>query len=294
MALKVIIIVATAGRREIVDRFLQHLEKQRRPPNEVIVSAPDRSHVGSYQTQHFPTSYLFGRMGLTTQRNLGLESALGRCDVITFFDDDFLPADDYLEQVETGFEGNHDWTVVMGQAIHDGAKTPGLSFDEGLAKLRAAELGRTRQDVPQVSDHYAAYGCNMSIRATCVGSVRFDERLVLYGWQEDIDFASQLRRRGRVVKVSSLIGVHLGTKSGRVSGIRFGYSQLVNPAYLIRKGTMPIGFAVELMGRNFVANLLRSLWPEAHVDRRGRLKGNLLAACHLLRGRIEPEHILNL
>jgi len=294
MALKVIIIVATAGRREIVDRFLQHLETQRRPPDEVVVSAPDGSHIGSYLTKHFPTSYIFGKIGLTAQRNIGLESALGRCDVITFFDDDFLPADDYLEQLECGFEGNHDWAVVMGRVIHDGAKAPGLSFDEGLAKLRAAEVGRSPQDVPQVSDHLGAYGCNMSIRASRVGCVRFDERLVLYGWQEDMDFTSQLRRRGRVVKVSTLVGVHLGTKSGRVSGVRLGYSQLVNPAYLIRKGTMPIGFAVELMGRNLAANLVRSIWPEAHVDRRGRLKGNLLAACHLLRGKIEPEHILNL
>jgi GT2 family glycosyltransferase len=294
MALKVIIIVATAGRREIADCFLQHLETQRRPPDEVVVSAPNRSHVGSYQTKHFPTSYVFGKMGLTAQRNLGIESALGRCDVITFFDDDFLPAEDYVEQVESGFEGNRGWTVVMGRAVHDGAKTRGLSFDEGLAKLRAAQVRRLRQDVTQVSDHIGAYGCNMSIRASCVGDVRFDERLVLYGWQEDIDFTSQLRRRGRVVGVSSLIGVHLGARSGRVSGVRFGYSQLVNPAYLIRKGTMPVGFAVELMGRNLAANLLRSIWPEAHVDRRGRLKGNLLAAYHLLKGRIEPEHILNL
>src|SRR5262249_38322944 len=119
MALKVIVIVATAGRKEISDRLLQHLENQTNPPDEVIVSAPDPSHVGTYQTKHFPTSHVFGTMGSTAQRNLGLASALGRCDVITFFDDDFLPADDYLEQLKSGFEGNHDWTVVMGRTIHD-------------------------------------------------------------------------------------------------------------------------------------------------------------------------------
>jgi hypothetical protein len=117
---------------------------------------------------------------------------------------------------------------------------------------------------------------------------------VLYGWQEDIDFTSQLKRFGRVVGLTTLIGVHLGAKSGRESGVRLGYSQVVNPVYLMRKGTVPAKFALEMIGRNLAANTIKSIWPEPYADRRGRLKGNLLAASHLIRGRIEPEHILNL
>ena len=48
------------------------------------------------------------------------------------------------------------------------------------------------------------------------------------------------------------------------------------------------------MARNIAANLVRSLWPESYVDRRGRLRGNLLAMLHVLPGRIEPEYILKL
>jgi hypothetical protein len=132
------------------------------------------------------------------------------------------------------------------------------------------------------------------MRADQIGALRFDERLVLYGWQEDIDFTSQLGRYGRIVSLSSLIGVHLGVKGGRLSGVRHGYSQVINPVYLLRKGTMPVGFAVDLIARNVAANVARCVWPEPYVDRRGRLKGNLLAAYHLLRGRIEPEYVLNL
>jgi hypothetical protein len=117
---------------------------------------------------------------------------------------------------------------------------------------------------------------------------------VLYGWQEDIDFTSQLRRYGRVVGFNTIIGVHLGLKAGRVSGVRFGYSQIANPTYLISKGTVPATFALDLMARNIAANLLRSLWPEPWIDRRGRLRGNLLAVGHLMMGRIEPEYILKI
>ena len=293
-ALKLIIIIATAGRKHCVDGLLRHLEAQTRPPDAVVISAPDESHADSCKRYSFPVTYVFGKMGLTAQRNLGLEQALGRCDIITFFDDDFLPAEDYLEQLEEVFDKHPDLAVVSGHAVHDGAKTPGLSFDEGLSKLRAAEIGRSPERVPQTSDHVGAYGCNMSVRAAQVGSVRYDEQLVLYGWQEDIDFTTQLRRCGRVVRVSTLIGVHLGVKSGRVSGVRFGYSQLVNPVYLVRKGTMPVSFALGLMSRNVTANIVRSLWPEPYIDRVGRLKGNLLALFHLCRGKIEPEHILTL
>lgn len=207
-------------------------------------------------------------------------------------DDDFLPADDYLHTLLAAFERLQDCSVISGNVVLDGAQGPGLSFEEGLAALRRAEASRDL--VLQITDHIGAYGCNMSARARHIGNVRFDERLPLYGWQEDIDFTSRIRRHGRVVSLSSLIGVHLGAKSGRSSGERLGYSQVVNPIYLVKKGTMPTRFAANLVGRNVAANLAKSVWPEPHIDRRGRLKGNLLAAYHLLTGRVEPEHILKL
>ena len=99
---------------------------------------------------------------------------------------------------------------------------------------------------------------------------------------------------GRVVECNTIISVHLGLKAGRVSGVRFGYSQIVNPIYLINKGTVPAAVALDLVARNIAANLIRSVWPEPWIDRRGRLRGNLLAACHLVMGRIEPEYILKI
>ena len=40
--------------------------------------------------------------------------------------------------------------------------------------------------------------------------------------------------------------------------------------------------------------LLRSLAPEPWVDRRGRLRGNLIAIADLLRGRMHPLRVLDL
>ena len=57
---------------------------------------------------------------------------------------------------------------------------------------------------------------------------------------------------------------------------------------------MPVRFALELMTRNIIVNLVRSAWPEPYVDRRGRLRGNLLAVWHVPMGGIEPEYILKI
>jgi GT2 family glycosyltransferase len=290
--MKLAVIVPTLGRGGQVARLLKHLERQHRPPDEVILSAPDETHIEPYEAGTFKVSVIFGRRGLAAQRNAALAPALRHFDIITFFDDDFVPADDYLDLVAKGFKEHPEWVVAMGRVVRDGATNAGLQWPEALEALRISKA-RAKAD-PHVVEHVGAYGCNMSMRASAIGDLRFDERLVLYGWQEDIDFTSQMRRKGLVVGLSWVHGVHLGLKSGRVSGKRFGYSQVANPIYLIRKGTVPATFALPLMGRNIAANVVKSLRPEPYVDRRGRLWGNLLALRHVLSGRIEPEYILRL
>lgn len=290
--MKLAVIIPTLGRSGQVARLLEYLGGQTRLPDEVILSAPDATHVELPDNCPFPLSRVLGPIGSAAQRNTALGPSLDRFDIITFFDDDFVPSAQYLEQIEQAFAGNDGWAVVMGRVVRDGANNAGLTWDDAEAALRDAD-GR-KPSGPPVVDHVGAYGCNMSVRASLVGDLRFDERLVLYGWQEDIDFTSQLRSRGRVVCVTSITGVHLGIKAGRVSGKRFGYSQVANAIYLIRKGAVPASFALPLMFRNITANLLKSFWSEPYVDRRGRLSGNALAILHVAMGRIEPEYILRM
>lgn len=290
--MRLAVIIPTLGRKEQLARLLAYLGGQTRLPDEVILSAPDSTHVELPASYPFPVSPVFGPKGLAAQRNSALATSLACFDVITFFDDDFVPSANYLEQVEKAFEEHDNWAVVMGNVVRDGASNAGLTWQDAEAALREAD--GEGADEPSVVDHVGAYGCNMSLRSSLVGDLRFDERLVLYGWQEDIDFTSQMRSRGRVVCVTSIKGVHLGIKTGRVSGERFGYSQVANPIYLIRKGSVPASFALPLMFRNIAANLAKSLRPEPYVDRRGRLRGNMLAILHVAMGRIEPEYILKI
>ena len=97
----------------------------------------------------------------------------------------------------------------------------------------------------------------------------FDEQLPLYGWLEDVDFSRSIARYGRSVRVEGARGVHLGVKSGRQPGLRLGYSQVANPAYLIRKGTMSKARAIAQIGRNILAKRAALLLNDRSIDRLG-------------------------
>lgn len=291
MALSHAVIIPTYGRRDVLARLLRWLGKQTRLPDEVIISTTDETQVPDVETR-FPVSTVFGMKCISVQRNRGLEKAIGRFDLITYLDDDLIPAADYLERAGRALAQNPGWAVVMGNIIWDGAATGEIPWADGVEALRTAEACGNADS--RAFDQVGAQGGNMTIRTAMIGELRFDERLALYSWQEDIDFTTQLGRRGRVVCLPAIRSVHMAVRGGRVSGMRFGYSQVANPVYLLRKGTMPAGFALKLMARNIAANTVRSIRPETHIDRRGRLRGNLMALGHLLKGRVDPEYILEI
>jgi hypothetical protein len=292
--MKIAVGIATAGRPKVLSETIRIIGRQSRPPDQLwICPAKPEDYEPVAGLSSTPISTVTGAVGSCAQRNLIL-SAIAGMDIVVFFDDDFFPADDYLEQIEILFAGSPDIVAASGRPIEDGASGPGLTVEHGLSVI--ADSRSVQSGANRVAETTGTYGCNMAFR---LGPIRernllFDENLPLYGWQEDIDFSTRLASCGRIVEASSLRGVHLGFKAGRTSGLRFGYSQIANPVYLIRKGTMPRGFALTLMLRNVAANLRGSLSPEPWIDRRGRLKGNFLAMRDILTGQMSPQRILQL
>lgn len=292
--LKVAVVVATTGRPDVLPMLISRLADQTTRPDIVIISAVTAADVGDIQTGHPEVRLIYGRKGLCAQRNRALESLAPDLDVIVFFDDDFVPSIYWLETLLDVMDSHPDIACVTGHVLADGIKGPGISPDEGLALIQrfdqalAPRLEEERRSM-RIRPVSAPYGCNMAFRRMLVADLRFDERLPLYGWQEDRDFGHFAGRRGRRVWISALHGAHLGVKSGRTNGLRFGASQILNPLYMLGKGSMSPLTAARFMGSNFAANLLGSIRPEPHVDRRGRLRGNLVALGQVLRGRIEPE-----
>jgi hypothetical protein len=281
--------IATVGRPRLLGAVVDELTRQARRPDRIVVCAPTSDDVMGIEASSL-IEIVVGPRGLTRQRNAILER-VEDYDVLQFFDDDFISAATYLAEIERGFAAWPDIVMATGNVVADGIIGPGLGIDE--ARRLLANVAPGASSIEPVAN---GYGCNMAVRLSAVREVkgRFDERLPLYGWLEDVDFSRQLARIGRIVRLGAARGVHLGIKQGRQSGVRLGYSQIANPIYLSRKGTCPWPQALYIMSRNVAMNLARSLRPEPYVDRAGRVVGNLTAMRDLVVGRLDPQRILEL
>jgi GT2 family glycosyltransferase len=288
--IRIAIVVATLGRPEEVGHLLERLGRQTLQPSAVVLSVESDADLPPGLADG--VRKVAGPRGSSVQRNRGIDLVQDDCDLIAFFDDDFLPSDRALEGMAALFRDNPDVVGATGWVLADGITTGGIDYARALGIVTAFDqappvAARIERDVR------GAYGCNMAFRASVIGDLRFDENLPLYGWQEDVDFAARLLPRGRVVKTNAFAGVHRGVTRGRTSGVRFGFSQMVNPVYLVRKGSMGLGKAATLMARNFIANHVRMVWPEPWVDRWGRVRGNWLGLASIFAGRPDPRKMLD-
>lgn len=288
---RLIVSIPTTNRPLIVVPTIRDIARQTRLPDLVQIVIADESDidVDALADLPFPIHITQSERGLTLQRNTTL-SALNDDDLLLFLDDDFLMAPDYLTNLEQLFAQNPEVVMSTGKVLADGIHGPGLTHEQGesLALFAAGPTSAALEDV------YNCYGCNMALRAgpMVANDLEFDLRLKFYGWLEDVDFSRQMAAFGRIVKSSNLHGVHLGTKTGRSKGLRLGYSQVANPIYLFKKGTMVFPRALNIMGRNVASNLFKSLRPEPEIDRMGRLKGNMKAFGDLFLGRLHPEQVM--
>jgi len=294
---EVVVVIASAGRPELLGLLLADLLQQTRPPSAVVVAVPGPEHLPA----DLPGNVLVVHgSGAAAQRNAGIDAALapadgrGPADLIFFFDDDAVLRSDYLESAVAFLVGHPDVVGVTGRVLLDGsgASAPEVPRDAALAALAASAA-----DPPQGSWHPVdeLYGCNFGYRTGPEPSLRFDARLPLYSWLEDLDFAGRLLRHGQLAKAHDAVAVHLGVASGgRVAHHRLGYSQVMNPAYLRRKGTigwLRLGYEV---APRLLGNSLRSVRHPERRWRRRRLVGNLRAVADLARWRFTPERILDL
>ena len=285
--MRIHVAIATTGRPAIVAQVVRHLAHQDRRADGIVVVGAAQEDIAELEGCRSKLQILLADRGLCKQRNAALRHIGTGSDVIVFLDDDFVPARDFLRRLESLFRYRPEVVGATGILVADGAHGSPIGFEEAVDRLDT--LGERPAD--RMIECRSLYGCNMAFRLDAAEGLRFDERLPLYGWQEDVDFTYQLGWRGKLVKTSELTGIHLGSRSGKTSGVRLGYSQVANIAYLLRKGTIHGLTGRALMMRNITANVVKSVMPEKDIDRRGRLAGNFLAARDVLRGRIEPERI---
>ncbi len=284
--------IATRGRAAILGETLGELRRQTRAPDRTLVCHVTEADVAGLRERFPEAEFLASEAGLPRQRNRVLD-AVRDCDAVLFLDDDFLAAPEWLSVLGRVLRARPECAVATGTVIADGAKGPGIAPDRARAILAA---DTPPADPLAAEPAFNGYGCNMALRLDPVFAhgLRFDENLPLYAWYEDIDLTRRMLPHGRILRLAGARGVHLGTKAGRVPGVRLGYSQVVNPIYLARKGSFPWNHAVPSAARHVLVNLLKSARPEPEVDRWGRFRGNLRGLRDLATGRADPRRILDL
>jgi len=291
---RLVVAIPSTGRAQILPDTVRAIALQDRLPDLLILSLAFPEDIGELdiETLPFPVEVVMGRKSATAQRNRVFEE-LNPDDIVLMLDDDFLMAPDYLQKTLAVFQDDAEVVLATGTVLADGIRGPGYSHEQGralLAELNTDSLPDTRAPA------HSGYGCNIAFRVSVVAAYElwFDEDLPLYSWLEDVDFSRRIAQYGTLVKSGAMRGVHLGTKTGRTPGVRLGYSQIANPVYLLRKGSMTIWHVLEMTSRNMLSNLTHSVRPPPYVDFRGRLKGNLIALADLLRGKVSPDRILDL
>lgn len=286
------IVIPTYGRAHILHDTVVALRTQTIAPQGIIVSA------GNQESVLLPTRSLPGvevlippQKGLPAQRNASIPRIT--TPYTLFLDDDVELASDYIASMQLLFGKRPDLHLAMADMAADGART-----DTGYSHARAQQILLQHALSNRITPVPSVIGCNMFVRTDTLRAVCFDERLPLYGWLEDLDFSTRVRRLGGIVINGYTAMVHLGTPSGRISGLRLGYSQIVNPIYLWKKSGEPSipRLLIHFWLRLILSNLIHSAIPtrNSRQDRRGRLRGNILAFIDLLRLRVTPERILSL
>jgi hypothetical protein len=290
--IRIAVVIASVGRPVELGRWADHIRRQTVAPDELIYAVTKPSDL--------PPADLLASVkvircdpGLPVQRNAGLAEAIKTANLIAYFDDDYVPSNHCIEGIARFFQTNPDVVGATGVLLADGINSAGIGYEEA-EQLVAGHDSLRRPTTTIIENVVGLYGCNMVYRVSAIGEERFDEDLPAYAWQEDTDFAMRIARRGRLVRTDAFCGVHQGVKGARLSGLRLGYSQIVNPIYLVRKGTVPARYAARLLFKNLAANHAKALFPEPWIDRIGRCKGNWLGIFDALLGRDHPKNILTM
>jgi GT2 family glycosyltransferase len=288
------IIIPSFQRPEVLHETVQSFLSQTLCPEQILLPVPAPEHVDGATLDLPRVRRIIAPAGSSAQRNAGVAHVAPETELVGFFDDDVELVPDYLEWVARAMRARPDVCLLTGAVLADGAKQGSIPRETARRFVRAVPSASPDADLV-IQPVFSGYGCNMIVRRGVLPAVQFDERLPLYGWLEDFDFSQRCRRFGGIAQCGQMRLVHLYAGGGRVSGLRYGFSQIMNSFYLYRKGSMPLRkMLVECWTRPVVANLVLSLPPPGAIDRRGRLRGNLIALAHLLRGDVRPEYILEM
>lgn len=284
------IVIPSTDRASVLHETILGLWKQIRKPDEILISVVDADRDVPASTRAIPgVRVLVGPRGSTRQRNTAIANLRDDCTLVGFLDDDVELHPEYLFHCWS-FMCEHPEAVGMsGHPVADGTLTGEIARDE--ARLMLASLTASS---PGYRPQYAMSGFDMIVRRSVVDRTRLDERMSLYALYEDFDFSVRCKRFGLLMSVDRCLLVHLRTGASRMSAVRLGYAQLMNPLYLWWKGSQAWYPILRICARSLTGNALGCFITRRGItrsERRKRLWGNALGLRDVLVCGAQPESI---
>jgi glycosyltransferase involved in cell wall biosynthesis len=202
--MKFSLVLATLGRVDEMDRFLDSLVKQTYQDFELIIvdqNDDDRlvPILAPYLNQ-LSIIHLRSWRGLSRARNVGLQHASG--DVVAFPDDDCWYADKVLEQVKDKFTKNPQWDGLTGRSTDEN----GVDFVKGFSQQQVL--------LDRFNVWRQAISITIFLRRKLVESVGlFDESLglgsgTIFGSGEETDYLVRAVNTGFHIYYSPDLIVH--------------------------------------------------------------------------------------
>src|SRR6266481_1615639 len=288
------VVIASKGRPGFVSETIENLRRQTLKPKEIIIVVPSIEDLPTKQLGD-DVRCIVGPLGLTAQRNKGIEAIPTSIKYVGCFDDDFELKADYLEQAVAFLDANVSVVGISGRILVDG----GVSREEAKKLITSYKPVESPRGIFfSQGKHHILYGCNMIIRRAVLSYEKFDENLPFYSYGEDYDLSIRLERYGLIGRFHGCIGVHLETPGGRVREVLRGYSFVANNWYFLKKGVMHlprlkawVRFWVICFGKSTLTSLWNLLKGDRSLDWGGRLKGQLLALKDIFLGCCHPGRI---
>src|SRR5258708_62479 len=288
------VVIASKGRPDFVSETIENLQGQTLKPKEIIIVVPSIEDLRRKQWED-DVQYIVGPLGLTLQRNKGIEAISNTVTYVGFFDDDIELKADYLEQAVAFMNANVAIMGISGHLLASG----GISRPEAKKLIASYQPGENPRGMFfSQGKHHILFGCNMIIRRAVLNYETFDENLPLYSYGEDYDLSIRLERYGLIGRFAGCVGVHLETPGGRVREVLRGYSFVANNWYFLKKGVMHLPlrlawarFWLICFGKSALISLWNLLKGDRSLDWSGRLKGHLLALKDIFLGRCHPRRI---
>ncbi|MBM3157704.1 MAG: glycosyltransferase family 2 protein, partial [Chloroflexi bacterium] len=196
------VLIVSYQRPQLLQSCLHSLERQTRPPDEVIVVGVDGDEATAAVVQQFATICAFPCVwrsvpipGVVQQTNLGLE--LCSSDIIAFTNDDAEPFVDWLQRMEAYYEDESVGGVGGRDFIHrDGHVLDGWPGRVGRITWFGRLHGNHHLSHARAVDVDVLKGVNVSVRRQLLKPL--DLRMTQGGrWHWEIDMCFQVRRAQR-------------------------------------------------------------------------------------------------